>query len=226
MKVEAGYSKHRREDLVPLHPEVANWLTAWVEEKGIDSKTILFPVANRKTAKMMKQDLGAARKVWINEASDEGERKRREETDFLKYENDAGLYADFHSNRHTFLTALGRMGVSPKVAQTLARHSDVKLTMGIYTHAGIHDLAGAIETLPGPRAHQSEANQPADEAVAMKAMGTTGKGEPQTTQKADRVAPYVAPNLCNEGQIVQAYTKVGQWRVVKGSRRKCLLFQH
>jgi hypothetical protein len=34
------------------------------------------------------------------------------------------LYADFHSFRHVFITSLGKAGVSPKMAQTLARHSD------------------------------------------------------------------------------------------------------
>ena len=58
--------------------------------------------------------------------------KRRKGCDFLKYHNAAGAFADFHSNRHTFITTLERSGVRPKVAQTLARHSDIRLTLGIY----------------------------------------------------------------------------------------------
>jgi len=34
------------------------------------------------------------------------------------------------------------------VAQKLARHADPKLIMGIYTHLGMDDLAGAGEGLP------------------------------------------------------------------------------
>jgi len=74
----------------------------------------------------------------------------RRQSDFLKYKNDAGLYADFHSNRHTFITNLEHVGVSPRKAQTLARHCDIRLTMGVYTHLGLHDQTAAIESLPPP----------------------------------------------------------------------------
>ena len=38
----------------------------------------------------------------------------------------------------------------PKVAQKLARHSDIRLTLGVYTHAELADQTAAIEALPGP----------------------------------------------------------------------------
>ena len=34
------------------------------------------------------------------------------------------------------------------MAQEVARHSDIRLTMNVYTHAGLYDLAGAVENLP------------------------------------------------------------------------------
>jgi hypothetical protein len=68
----------------------------------------------------------------------------------LTYCNEEGLFADFHANRHTFISNLGRAGISPKLAQTLARHSDPKLTMNIYTHVDATDQAGAIEKLAPP----------------------------------------------------------------------------
>jgi hypothetical protein len=57
-------------------------------------------------------------------------------------------FADFHSNRHTFITNIERAGVSPRTAQSLARHSDIRLTMGVYTHIGLNDQSSAIELLP------------------------------------------------------------------------------
>ena len=36
------------------------------------------------------------------------------------------------------------------MAQTLARHSDIRLTMNVYTHVELHDQTAAIEALPGP----------------------------------------------------------------------------
>jgi hypothetical protein len=36
------------------------------------------------------------------------------------------------------------------MAQTLARHSDVRLTLGVYTHVELHDQTAAIQALPAP----------------------------------------------------------------------------
>ena len=36
------------------------------------------------------------------------------------------------------------------MAQTLARHGDIRLTLGVYTHIEIHDCTLAIQSLPAP----------------------------------------------------------------------------
>jgi integrase len=156
--VEACYSKHRRRDTQILHPEVVRLLKAWLAKKRLKPETLLFPISGRvpggkerKSFKMISRDLKAARSTWIDEANkNPAEKKRREESDFLAHKNHAGVYADFHSLRHYFITSLERSGISPKMAQTLARHSDIRLTLGIYTHVGMHDQAAAIGALPGP----------------------------------------------------------------------------
>jgi site-specific recombinase XerD len=56
--------------------------------------------------------------------------------------------------RHTFVTNLCREGVSPQTAQSLARHSDIKLTMNIYTHVAPVEQAAAIMSLPGLNAQK------------------------------------------------------------------------
>ena len=66
----------------------------------------------------------------------------------IPYRDAEGEFADFHALRHSYISLLGRLGVSPKVTQTLARHSDIRLTMNVYSHARIHDLAAAVEGLP------------------------------------------------------------------------------
>ena len=98
----------------------------------------------------MRLDLERARDAWIEEAETDEEQGQREQSDFLSYCNADGLYADFHSNRHLFITSLERAGIRPKMAQTLARHSDIRLTLGRYTHVGLHDQSAAIEALPAP----------------------------------------------------------------------------
>ena len=59
-----------------------------------------------------------------------------------------GRYADFHALRKTFITNLSKSGVSPKMAQSLARHSDINLTMNVYTDVVLEDQAVAVELLP------------------------------------------------------------------------------
>lgn len=156
--VAACYSKRRRCDTQVLHREVVSRLREWLQSKNdLDPNALLFPVSakvpggvDRRTSHMMRADLKAARKKWIKESKTMKERKEREKSDFLKYQNDAGLFADLHSLRHTFITNLERAGVSPRTAQTLARHCDIRLTMGIYTHIGLNDQSTAIELLPAP----------------------------------------------------------------------------
>jgi integrase len=46
---------------------------------------------------------------------------------------DEGL--TFHSLRHTFATTLAAKGVHPSTAQKMLGHSDIRMTLAIYTHA-------------------------------------------------------------------------------------------
>jgi len=128
----------------------------------------------RKTNKMMQRDLQRAREAW--------------KSDFLKYENSDGLYAEFHSNRHLFITSLERVGITPKMAQTLARHSDVRLTLGIYTHVGINDQAAAIESLPAPPVALASV------AVDEWASATGTDGHTPGSKKVPTVVPRGAKN--------------------------------
>ncbi len=154
--IQAGYSKHRREDVQILHPDIVERFLEWLEVRLPASEDeILFPVAqascgvDRRTSEMIEFDLTFARRFWIAETENEDEKKEREASDFLKYRNSQGKFADFHALRHTFITNLGLANVSPKTAQTLARHSDISLTMNIYSHINPEEQAKAINALPG-----------------------------------------------------------------------------
>ena len=109
--------------------------------------------------------------------------------DFRRYESEDGLFADFHSHRHLFITSLELAGLSPKMAQTLARHSDVRLTLGIYTHVGLHDQTAAIQSLPAP-----PSIGPQDEA------GRCGRRErtARTTQRSHETCRAWCRNWCPE----------------------------
>ena len=154
--ISAAYSKNGRADKIPLHPILAQTLGQWLEAQGIGPKDFLFPLRTpsgdlRRTSKMMKRDLKVARERWIKEAEKEPKAKaERTKSDFLSYQNQDGLFADFHSNRHTFISNLSRAGVHPKLAQILARHSTINLTMNVYTHMGMDEKAKAVRSIPGP----------------------------------------------------------------------------
>ena len=167
--ISAAYTKNGRRDILPLHPVVAEAMRLWtvMEKLGLDDP--LFPLRTasgnyRRTSKMMQRDLKAAREKWINEAKTPEERAIREASDFLTYQNHDGLFADFHSNRHTFITNLAKAKVHPKLAQALARHSTINLTMNVYTHVGLDEKAGAVASLPAPKSPTSESgNEPVDD---------------------------------------------------------------
>lgn len=155
--VGAAYSKHRREDVFVLHPELVEQLRKWLKtRKRLGTKTPLFLISRcvpggieRKTSKMIERDLMVARDKWLEEATIEEEQEERLKSDFLCYCNHDGRFADFHSLRHLFITRLGKAGIAPKMAQTLARHCDIRLTMGIYSHVTMQEQTTAIESLPG-----------------------------------------------------------------------------
>jgi site-specific recombinase XerD len=53
----------------------------------------------------------------------------------------------FHALRHTYATRLFEAGVSPKTVQVLMGHSDISITMDIYTHVMEDVKIDAVEQL-------------------------------------------------------------------------------
>jgi integrase len=64
----------------------------------------------------------------------------------IAFENERGRI-DLHALRVTFCTNLLNAGAHPRVVQELMRHSDIKLTMRVYTDPSHLPLAAALETL-------------------------------------------------------------------------------
>jgi integrase len=143
--VAAAYSKHRREDVVPLRPDLARAILMYITGKQYMSRLFKVP---HKSAAMLRADLQRARAAWIKETSDRAERRTRRQSSFLAVRDHAGRVVDFHALRHTFITRLARSGVAPAVAKTLARHSTIVLTMDHYTHTLIEDERAALDRLP------------------------------------------------------------------------------
>jgi integrase/recombinase XerD len=177
--VEAGYSKHRREDVIPLHAELVRRLRPWLADKAPGQRVWPGQWAKGKEAGViLKIDMQAARAAWIADAKDvQDERVRRERSTFLAYSDADGCVADFHALRHTFISRLVHAGVKPKEAQTLARHSTITLTMDRYAHTGLHDIARAVESLPSLATNDTTRRQ------EIKATGTDGAGLPPVCRR-------------------------------------------
>ncbi len=168
--VEAAYSKHRRRDEVPVHPDLVAELQRWLA--GKKPGTSVWPgkwALHNAGSDMMKRDLEVARAAWLAEAGTPVERAEREGSDFLTYRDHSGRVADFHGLRHTFITDLVRAGVSPKDAKELARHSSITLTMDRYAHVTLRDTALAIARLVLPTDEENPAA-----CCNLRATGTTG----------------------------------------------------
>ncbi len=149
--IKAAYSKRRRDDVQPLAASTVEMLKLWREAGGpCVAEDPVIPNLKRwtRTADMTRADLRAARETWLEEAATDQERSDRQASYFLCYEDRDGRVADFHSLRHTYITNLVRGGVQPKVAQQLARHSTITLTMDRYTHVVLLEKAEALRVLP------------------------------------------------------------------------------
>ena len=122
----ATASKRRKQDVLPLRNDLTNLLKRWLQGKPRDQR--IFPGTwNLRAADMLKRDLKVAK---------------------IPYKDQKGRVFDFHSTRVQFVTSLARSNVHPKIAQQLARHSDINLTMRVYTQLDLEDLGAAVEQLP------------------------------------------------------------------------------
>lgn len=83
-------------------------------------------LACKRSAEMLRVDLKSAK---ILEETEEG-------------------VVDFHALRVTYITNLARSDIHPKTAQILARHSDIQLTMRVYTKLGKNEVADALKAMP------------------------------------------------------------------------------
>ena len=78
---------------------MADELRRFIEADEIAQDAKLWPRLTRNTANMIKCDLSAARKAWLDEATDDDEQCAQEiESNLLRYEDASGRFADFHAS--------------------------------------------------------------------------------------------------------------------------------
>ena len=133
--IRAEDAKNGKEDTLPLRPELAADLKVRMALFLPGAKAFPGMWAD-KGAEMIRADLEAAGVLSRNADG------------VLITVDELGLVYDFHGLRHTFATLGAKAGIPLAVMQKLMRHSDPKLTAGIYTHVLIADKAHELAKLP------------------------------------------------------------------------------
>ena len=123
--LDGQFTKNGEDAHIPLHPEVAEALRACRPADAKPSDAVLI-------GEMLPS-------IW--------KMKRHLSQAGIPY-HENGRRADFHSMRHTLATNLARGNVAPCIAKQILRHSDIRLTMNLYTDASQLPVAEAIGKLP------------------------------------------------------------------------------
>jgi len=124
--VKVGCTKNSKKAVLPLRKDTAVALQQLLANKMPDVPAFRMPSKYR-MADMIRADCEVAG---------------------IDCEDNRRGKIDFHSLRHTTGSLLAASGVHPKVAQSIMRHSDINLTMSIYTHTLTGQESQAIDSLP------------------------------------------------------------------------------
>ena len=164
VKVQSSCTKNKKQAEQPLPLDVAGCLREYLA--GKPSGLPVWPGKWQSRAFLMIQaDMKRARQTWLSGFQDARQRAEAEQSDFLAYCDSQDRYADFHALRHSYITMVGKTGVSPREHQDLARHSTYALTSR-YTHSKFYDLAAAVQGLPIPTSGAK--------SITLAATGTEG----------------------------------------------------
>ncbi|MDI6448083.1 tyrosine-type recombinase/integrase [Anaerobaca lacustris] len=125
VRIESSDTKGKRAADLVLMAETAEAIREFLKDKAATDKAFAMPHKSN-VADMLRGDLEAAE---------------------IPYTDAAGRDMDFHSLRHSFITHLALAGVHPAVAQKLARHRSIELTMRCYTHVFHKSECEAIDSL-------------------------------------------------------------------------------
>jgi len=190
--LRAETTKARRADSVPLRQDVAAELRR-ARPTDVAPETKVFGRIPR--MRDLKPDLERAK---------------------IDYMDADGRQADFHALRMTFGTMLAKSGVAPRTAMELMRHTDLRLTMNVYTDPRLLNTAGAVEDLPGlTRPTEFEAarltgthGKPADISTRPKVLpkSTTSPGAHghSWAQSGRRNGPGAGKNADRDVEMVEA----------------------
>jgi integrase len=161
----AGDTKNGKAARQYVKPDLARELRELVGRKAPQTPVFNLP-PSEDVAAMLREDLAAARKLWLDSAKhDPAELERRQGSDFLTEKTHDGEVFDFHSLRHSCGAWLAMSGAHPKAVQSVMRHSSITLTMDTYGHLFPGQEADTVARFP---------DMIAGDRYSLKATGTAG----------------------------------------------------
>jgi len=132
--IDAASAKNRRAATLPLRPDTAGKLRAFLTGKHPAACAFRLPRPEN-IVQMLRGDLKAAG---------------------IPYRDDVGRVADFHSLRVTFATILLRSGVDVRTPKELMRHATINMTADVYACTLRGSLNEAVKRLPDLSTPQTE----------------------------------------------------------------------
>ena len=190
VRLRPADAKNRQAAEIPLRADLVDDLRAWLDamrkQSGAPVRKLRRPAdlppaaplfaVPKQLVKSLDRDLAAAGIAKVDER---------------------GRTVDIHALRHSFGTLLSTSGVAPRTAQQAMRHSEINLTMEVYTDPRLLDVAGAIEALP---------TLSISERPEFIANGATG-----TDDHPRSVTPNVAPAAVFESQNLAFRSNLGDF---------------
>ena len=142
-ELDAADEKNREGNVVPIRDDLADDLRAWLADK-----LALLQAEARRHGEPIPSRLPAEARLFVVPKELVKILNRDLKLAGISKSDDRGRTIDVHALRTTFGTLLSKGGVAPRTAQAAMRHSDIDLTMNVYTDPRLLDVQGALDVLP------------------------------------------------------------------------------
>ena len=173
-KLKSADEKNRQGNTIPISKDLAADLSDWLKDITAD-----LDMAPGSELGESSESISSIFKQHLFNVPDGLLRIFNRDLEWAKIpkKDSLGRTLDIHSLRHTFGTLLSTTGTEPRTAQAAMRHSDLSLTMNVYTDPTQLNVRAAVEKLP---------------ELAI----------PPSTKVADQnMSPNMPPEACPEGNI-------------------------
>ena len=165
--LRAVTTKSKRADRIALHPQVSELLRTHRPKKVKPTDRVLRTVPGMK---VLRADLKMAGVAEVNEAG----------------------RVDLHSMRKSLATYLLANGIPLRLAQAHLRHTDPRLTAGVYTEETALPVASAVSSLPWLP------TQPAESSDVIRLTGTDGDERAAHAQRAEHTNKQLSARTCTD----------------------------